>query len=438
MKFTKECLLQFNNLRLTYNSKNILNDISGSISKNQKIGLIGINGSGKTSLLKLLANIIHKNSGEISQNCKIEYVSQLDLEIYKKELLLYEYLGSRYEEWWLVLNMYQELFGKEIRENAKLNTLSGGELIKINISLAFAKSPDLIFLDEPTNHLDLTSIKLLQNLLIKTGVSFVVVSHNIDFLNKVVNRIWELDNGKLFVYGGNYDFYKQAKNRKIQSQQDQYEVVQKKLRKEKSALEKATEKYQKKSSELDKLSRMNDRSMPKIIRNSIKLKVQSNFSSAKHKKFNKISKVKKELESLKIQKRKQVHLNILTDDRTGLLIRITNGKLILSNNTETLKNIHFEIYHKEKIAILGDNGTGKTTFIKQLQYNFHPSLFGEIKYGSEYNTLYIDQKYDLIDKDLTLVENFTKNNRNIKYEDIRQELGNMCFYKEEEINKKSK
>lgn len=234
MLLQKQNFVQFKNLSVNFSKRAVLTSISGSVTLSDKIGLVGMNGSGKSTLLKCLASLILPTSGSILVNSKIVYVSQIDLATYRSEIPLYEYIEERHTDWWDVLQKYTELFGAELDETRRLKTFSGGEIVKLNIATAMSKKPDLLLLDEPTNHLDVTSIDQLESMLLQTNTAFIAVSHNIDFLNSVASTIWEIDNGKLNAYGGNYDLYVAEKERKVQSQIDKYKVTEKKLRKEKN------------------------------------------------------------------------------------------------------------------------------------------------------------------------------------------------------------
>ncbi len=438
MNIQNKTLLQFSDLSLSYGDKTLFNSISGSIVATDRIGLIGINGSGKSSLLKILAGLIKPDFGQVNKVGLIEYVPQIDLDLYKKDEPLYKHIENLYEEWWLVLSKYEELFESTLEENRIIKTLSGGELVKLNISIALVRNPDVLLLDEPTNHLDLNSLKKLVKLLKNIDIPFVIVSHNISFLNQIVNIIWEIDKEELLVYGGNYDFYKVEKDKMIKAQIDQYEVEKKKLKKEKLALQKANIQYAKKQAKLTRMARTNDRSLPKIVRNAIKLKVQTNYGVNKIKKEKNIEEVNQKVKELEIRKRKNLYLDLISEPKSGLIISISNGKLKLPNSTILVDEINLSLYHKDRLAILGNNGSGKTTFVKQLVYNHHPMLSGNIKYGSEYKVLYVDQKYDLVKVEQTITENIQSANPSINYENIRRVLGNMNFSSDFDINKTAK
>ncbi|MDD3647718.1 MAG: ABC-F family ATP-binding cassette domain-containing protein [Candidatus Dojkabacteria bacterium] len=438
MSIKNKTLLQFHNLILGYDGQQILSQVSGSIMHDDRIGLIGINGCGKSSLLKILAGILKPDDGQLTTACKIEYVPQLDFDLFRRHSHLYEFIGGKLEEWWLVLAEYEKLFKTSLDENRLLDTLSGGEAVKLNIATALSKDPDILLLDEPTNHLDLSSLAELEKVLQNLDIPFVIVSHNIEFLNAVVNTIWEIEKGKLTVYGGDYDFYKTEKDKLIEAQREQHEVTRKKLAKEKRALHRTTVRYQKKEAKLRRMGKEDDRSLPKIVRNSVKRKIQTNFGGTKVQKEKSIEELADKLISLKADRRKLVHLELNSQEKQGLLFSCSNSELTLPNGKTLLRDFDIDVHHSDRIAILGDNGSGKTTLVKQLSFKKKNSLLSNINYGNEYKTLFVDQKYDLVDLRISIFENIIRNNPNIGYEDTRKVLGNLNFPSDLDVTKKAK
>lgn len=438
MNIQNKTFLQFSNLSLSYGDKFLFDSVSGSIVACDRIGLVGINGSGKSSLLKILAGLIEPSSGSVNKAGTIEYVAQIDLGLYRKEIPLYKHIEISFDEWWLVLSEYERLFGKALEENRIINTLSGGELVKLNISIALVKKPDILLLDEPTNHLDLKSLKELENLLKNINIPFVVVSHNVNFLNKVVKTIWEIDNQKILVYGGNYDFYAEQKKLSQEAKLRQYEEKRKEIKK----LERVKLQEQKRAQRSQKvgkdISRKHDRSTDRFATGFFKNASEKSGARKKTMLENKENEITEKMDQLKIVQRKNIFLELHNVQKSGLIISISNGKLKLPDGTTLINEINLGIYHKDRFTIFGDNGSGKTTLVKQLVYNHHPMLSGDIKYGSEYKALYVDQKYDLVKVEQTITENIQSANPSINYENIRRVLGNMNFSSDFDINKTAK
>lgn len=437
MSIQNKTLLQFNNISLSFGEKLILDNISGSIIHGDKIGLIGINGSGKSSLLKYLASLGNANSGTLNKSCSVEYVPQLDFEQYRKDIQLFKYLEKLFEEWWLVLLKYEEYFKSNLDGDRILSSLSGGELVKLNITIAFAKAPELILLDEPTNHLDLKSLNELQEILQKTNIPFVLVSHNISFLNAVVKCIWELETGKLNVFGGNYNFYKEQKKLEKESLQRLYEAKQKELSRIEKAKELEIKRMQRTVKLGKKLKRTHDRGTDRFAMGFLKNASEMSNANKKAALLAKQNSIVKEMALYKQTNRKNIYLSLNSEPKSGSVLSIENGCLKLPSGEILITGIDLRIYHGDRIAILGDNGSGKTTLVKQFAFEKHDLLEGGVKYGLEYKSLFVDQKYDLINPELSIVENLLSNNKTISYENVRKVLGILGFSRNFDIDKKA-
>jgi len=401
----------------------VLDCISGSIVDGNRIGLIGVNGSGKSSLLQCIAGLTDKYTGDIVRNCSVEYIPQLDFELYRKDVPLHQYLGDIYEDWWKVFREYEKLFKSKLEDDRILSTLSGGEIVKLSLALALVKSPEVILFDEPTNHLDLNSLKALRSVLINANFSFVIVSHNINFLNSTANTIWEIEKGNLNIYGGNYKFYKEEKNNLVVKQKEEINALNKEINKLQKV---SSHKYSQARSLHKKVSSRNPyvrKLAGKKSRNAKILKTETE---------------KKTIELIEKKKKllnKNAYIDLNTEQKSGLILSINKGWLILPNNQELIKDMDMNIYHENRIAILGDNGIGKTTLIKQLDYNKNKLIKGDITYGSEYKTVYVDQNYDLVHPEKSIFENIPVNNKLITYENVRKVLGNVCFPSDWDIQK---
>ena len=194
----KNQLVTFKNLSLSFSDKLIFDSVSGDIPTGAKIGLVGINGAGKSSLLKILNGDIKPSSGKVSRHGLISYVPQLNLDELE-DIAVYSYIEEQFTDWWEVLSKLEELFSLKIDSTQKISNLSGGEVMKLNLAIALTRDPDLLLLDEPTNHLDLSSQERLIQILKRKELTLLVVSHNISFLNAVTNEIWAIKNKKKLI-----------------------------------------------------------------------------------------------------------------------------------------------------------------------------------------------------------------------------------------------
>lgn len=206
-------LLTCKNLKCQYGEKLLFDSINFNIRKNDKIGLIGVNGTGKSTLLSILANVKEPDSGDIEYigNVRISYMPQnfnIDENLTTMEYITEVVRGSEtalYEAKAILTKLEVYDFDKKIKE------LSGGTKRKIVMSGALAKPCDLLILDEPTNHLDCDIIEWLEKYLVKFNKAIFLVTHDRYFLEKVVNRIIELDHAKIYEYEANYSKYLEIK-----------------------------------------------------------------------------------------------------------------------------------------------------------------------------------------------------------------------------------
>lgn len=416
----------------------ILDNVSVSVNQGEKIGLVGVNGTGKTTFMKLLDGKVKPTSGKIQRSGNSFYVPQLDNRILRSEEVLWKYLQRYLNDWWLVQEHLERIFGwKEINVNQPLKTFSGGELVKIFLCLGFAKNPDILLLDEPTNHLDFPSIEALINALQDWKKSFITISHNTYFLNSATNTTWLLQDKDIRVYGGNYDYYKVQYQQEIEAQKKDYSAELKK----KNKIEESIRKEQKRAARSQKVGKdlKGDHSMSNIEKGFFANKASIVAGKNKDKLLQIKSDSERRLKELKIKESKNIYLEIDKGNlaKGRLLFDIRNTSLSIEKK-ELLKIPSFKMYVGDRIAILGANGTGKTLFVKTLLNSVVTdsiSLTGDINISPKFNSIYLSQKYEIVDPSLTLVENVQKVNKKINYETVRRLLGNFLFKNEETIIK---
>src|SRR3989344_7419150 len=186
-------MLQINNITFKYpTGETLLENISETILAKDKIALVGYNGSGKSTLFKLIAQILEPTTGNIQSTTTVKYIQQIDLELNKSNEKLYKYLEKNHEEWWKIILAAKQIFNTELNPEQTLNSLSGGEMMKLNISTALAYNPGILLLDEPTNHLDTGSLQILNDFLLQFSGAYIIISHDHFFLNNVVTKVWEI------------------------------------------------------------------------------------------------------------------------------------------------------------------------------------------------------------------------------------------------------
>lgn len=425
-------VLLIQKLNIEVENKVLLKDISISMPNNGKVGLIGPNGSGKTSLLNSVIN----SYKEVQISGSYYYVPQLDLEILNQNSSLYMYISKYFDEWWKVLETFRIRFnGKELDPEQKLNTLSGGELTKINLSIAYLINADLLILDEPTNHLDKNSLDYLIKFLNEYKKSFIVVSHDVYFLDNVVNTIWAIEDQTINIYGGNYTYYKEQQRLKTEGQLRQYEAKKKDLDKINKAIHKENQRASRSIGMNEKYK--HDRSMPAIVRGGYKNTATLHAGQIKDRLEVQQSRIQEETNKLKPKVIKKAYLDISSNSGKHTLINLTNTELKL-NNSKLLSIPNFVVTAKDRVLIEGNNGSGKTSLVKALLKFSDYKLEGEIYISNALKTAYISQKYEIVDTSLSLVENVSSINKELPYQEIRKYLGNFLFLTEDDVNKKAK
>jgi len=354
--------IYFENLTKIYNGKTIFAKIKGQIDQDDRIGLIGLNGVGKTTLMKLLTGLEEADDGQINYtppNLKILYLPQYP-QFDEQSTVLGEVLKatcgqekSYVEAEVKAKKVLNEMGLREESWSQKASSLSGGEKTKLMLCQAMVKEFDMLFLDEPTNHLDMDSCSWLENFLKQLKKPMLLVSHDRYFLDNVTNKIWELTPEKLKSYPGNYSAYKLQKEKEDKSLIKEYEKQQARIASLEEMINTRKNWYQA----------------------AHKGAGQNDFWRSKAKKHASVLKAKeKELERLKssaVTKPKKV-ISPAFDIINKALIRqklpptLVEVQELTKNYGEKLifENASFTIKRHDKIALLGTNGTGKTTLLK--------------------------------------------------------------------------
>ncbi|MGB1241925.1 MAG: ribosomal protection-like ABC-F family protein [Chitinophagales bacterium] len=405
----------------------LFDNLQFSIITGDKIGLVGANGVGKSTLLKMMAEQLKPQKGYVNCPKKIYYLPQIDLENYQKTTPLYEYLAGEIENWWDVFVLLEQQFQTYLPENLPLKALSGGELMKLHLSLGLLQQPDLLLLDEPTNHLDLKALADLQTFLSESYKgTFLMVSHNTHFLNQTVEAIWELEDGKLQVFDGNYSDYRQQKTDLVNARQRQYESARKELRKAARNVE-----VEQKRAARSRRDFHEKKSEDKKTKSYFKNKVQK--TAAKNKDLNQqlLQKAQQKMDVHKSRSELKVFWKPKTSEshKKRLLFEFRNAKLKLPNGDVLVSEIDFSLHFGERILLGGKNGSGKTSLIRNLQPNLTKPVFieGGLQLGNELKVAFIDQKYDLVNPKKTLLENMEMANPLLNFNGIRQQLGRFLF-----------
>lgn len=401
-----------NNLRKQIGNKEILDGVSFVLSDHDKIGLVGSNGAGKSTLLKILSSEISKDSGDIKLNGEtISYLKQ-EIPYAYNDLSIIEYIKQEIgidelenklhelennltddcmEEYGDVLNHFLALDGYSFEDNLngvllglhldkdlshKIGTLSGGQKIKVLLATLLMKNSDILLLDEPTNNLDLDAIEWLENSLSNSEKKMIIVSHDEAFLNHIVNRIFELEQGKINIYNLSYKQYLEQKELEYEQLKTQYVKAQEEKDKLKKQVQKAKE--------------WANKGVNKKAHNDHD-KIANNFAKERTNSGN-VSKLNKALQNIEIPRFEEKEpINVIFNmiDSKGNR-DILFEHLVCGYDSFRTPELNLLIPFGTKLNIVGGNGTGKTTLVKTLLGKNVP-IKGNIKIGNDVKMGYISQ-----------------------------------------------
>lgn len=399
-------LISVNNLTFGYegSTNNIFENVSFNIDTDWKLGLIGRNGKGKTTFLKLLLGN-YEYKGKITKNVDFDY---FPFEIKDKKKMAIEIVNEiapNVEDWEIIkelnlLNANTEILYREF------NLLSGGEQVKILLISLFLKGNNFLLIDEPTNHLDSeTRNHLVEYLKRKNG--FILVSHDRNFLDKVVNHIISINNTNIDIQKGNFSSWQENKIR-----QDNFEITQnEKLIKDISRLEIASKNTENWSNKIEKSKYKTIDSESSIDRGYV------GHQSAKMMKKSKV--IEKRIEKA-IDEKSSLLNNIDRNDNLKIIplesrkspIIVVKDLQIKYNNKKIFNKTSFQVNNKDRIAITGKNGIGKSSVLKliigdEIEYD------GIIKVNNELTISYVSQNTDYLKGSLKAFANQNKINESI-------------------------
>lgn len=433
--------------------KLLFNSINFTIPSHSKSALVGSNGMGKSTLLKIIAKEIEPLEGYVNIQGEIFYVPQMFgnfndftiaecLKIDKKLNALQHITNGEVDEiYFETLNddwdieercqqalQYWKLEGLNL--NQKLESLSGGQKTKVFLAGIQINQPEIILLDEPTNHLDLEGRNLLYDFIERTNSTVVIVSHDRALLN-LVDTVFELSNQGISTYGGNYEFY--AEQKAIEN-----EALENDIHSKERALKKAKEKERETIERKQKLDargkgKQEKSGVARIMMNTLRNNAEKNSSKLKSVHAEKINDISGDLRDLRSSVRNvgQMKVNFNDSNLHSGKILISTEEINYTYHQENLwkENLNLEIRSDDRILIKGSNGSGKTTLIKLLLGYLQPSI-GRIS-KSDFQTIYIDQEYSLIDRNASVHEFAEQFNDNAMPEsEVKTLLSRFLFGKE--------
>lgn len=436
--------ISLNKINKSYGFNNVLNNLSFDVKTNERVALIGSNGCGKTTTLKIIVGIESYDSGNISirKESKIGYLTQMppkeDDNVSAKSVYLrgvqelidlenkindfVENMSSNEKDIKL-LDKLQEEFRisggyslkekiEKIRNGFKItnelldreyNKLSGGEKTLINLASIILSNPDILLLDEPTNHLDIDTLEWFEEYLSSYNGTVVIISHDRYFLDRTVNKIIEIENGNANIYHGNYSYYLKESEKRLMVEFQNYKNQQKEIK----ALKEAIERYKVWGAKSDN---------PMFFRRAKAIETRLEKMEV--------------IEKPKTKSELRINLNV--EDRTSNRVMVISNLNLKIGNKELLRNSHMEVYYKERVCLMGKNGAGKTTLIKNILSNTHDN----IKLGTNIKIGYIPQEIRFDNEDLTIYEHMRKIFVGSESE-LRSKL-NQFYFTADNIDKKVK
>lgn len=450
----KEIMLILQNISYIHQNKDVLfHDISLSLQDNKKIALIGNNGVGKSTLLKIIAGELTVAHGHKSVDGTIYYVPQIfgqynhltvaqALNIDRKLSALHQILSGIVTEdnltvldddWNIEDRCLEALSYWKLTDLAleqKLNTLSGGQKTKVFLAGINIHQPKLILLDEPSNQLDGISRALLYQFIRSSSSTMIVVSHDRSLLNQL-DSMYELTSSGLIYYNGNYDFYLEEKKIRQDALIHDIKHVEKEIRKTKIKARETLERQQK----LDARgkSKQQKEGVSRIMMNTLRNNAEKSTAKIKDTHNEKNADLSQELQILRkgIPDIDKIKFG-LTDSNLHAgkkLFEVNDLNCNFNGKQLWNTNLDFQISSKERIALKGENGSGKTTLI-QILLNKIRDYQGEV-YRAEQKTVYIDQDYSMIDNDLTIYDQVQLfNDTRLEEHEIKIRLNRFLFGKD--------
>jgi macrolide transport system ATP-binding/permease protein len=407
-------VLQVRDLIKEYEGSPVLNGVTFHLAGGERVGLVGTNGCGKTTLMKILAGELPCESGSVrwvTDGLSRAYLSQEAP--FDPGQTLGRQLKGIPDGLLARCGITREMLSR------KPGALSGGQKTRAALARALHRSPDVLLLDEPTNHLDTDGLAWLESLLASYRGSVLVVSHDRYFLDRVTTRIIEMENGKVKEYPGNYSAYAEQKRMELERAQEEYRqyVVQKKHLEE--AIRRQTAWAQ---------ANVNFKPPQDALPN------WRPYQGAQAKAKMQIAKsMEKRLERIKVEKpREATAIRIRMDDAGGVaknLILAENLGFTYDGERWILRDAGFYVQRGEKVAIIGPNGAGKSTLIRLILGELAPTE-GTL-YRSPLRVAYLAQEMEHLNPENTVLTEVTGGNRAMDQAYVRTLLGCLLFSREQ-------
>lgn len=397
------------NISKAYLDKEVLKNMSFTVNNNERIGIVGRNGCGKTTLIKIILGEVLPDIGSVDIKTSIGYLPQANEahDISLSGIVNNKDLSKD------IRRLINELELEKLKDK-DISLLSGGEKTKLMFVSAVMGKPELLILDEPTNFLDWKSIEIMEEYLRKYKGALIAISHDRVFLDNIAEEILEINKGELNRYKGNYTWYREQKDK--EEEREKIEYI--KYKKKQKALRQAAQGI------MDKANKLNATS-------------QNDYLRGRNKKLAKRSKsILKRIEKLQeVDKpfiEKEVYISFDEAD-IGSPILVNGENITKFFDRLLFKDINFQVNRGKKIALIGDNGTGKSTLINIILGR--TGFDGNIRINSSTKIGYLSQEFEGFDFDNTVIDEMKKITDDLSL--IRNTLGQLMI-RDDDIYKKFK
>jgi ATP-binding cassette subfamily F protein uup len=382
-------LLSLKNVSLSYGGKPLLDDVEFHIERGDRICLLGVNGTGKSTMLRVLAGESNPDAGQVIRSSGIRVTrlpQQVPTHLCGKvlDIVCPDHENPDFAR--EALEARQILTRLDLDEDADFSTLSGGTRRRVLLAQTLAGAPDVVMLDEPTNHLDLDSIAWLESYLLRRCKTFLFISHDRSFLRRIASRVVELDRGHLSDWNCDYDTFLIRKEEALSAEALQWDRLDKKLEKEEAWRRRGVK--------------------ARTVRNQGRLRA---------------------LESLRSERRQRrertgaVQMSIQESDRTGQIVIKADHVTFGYGATPLIRDFTTVITRGDRIGIIGPNGCGKTTLLNLLLNSSCPSP-GTITHGTNLQIAYSDQLRAQLDENKTLAENIVQGKEFIMLQGVKRHV----------------
>lgn len=440
-------ILNATNISKSFGSNEIIKDANFLVNEHEKVAIVGINGAGKTTLLKILTGEERADSGNVilAKDAKLGYLRQINnvdstlsiidelytviehiLNMEKRMLEMQEQmqhlsgeeLEALYSSYTALTHSYELMDGYAAKSKVigilkglgfdendferKINTLSGGQKTRVFLAKLLLEEPDIILLDEPTNHLDLRSIEWLESYLLNYKGAVIIVSHDRYFLDKIVSKVIDIENAEVQMYSGNYSDFSAKKQMLLDAKMKEYLNQQQEIKHQEAVI--------------TKLKQFN---REKSIKRA----------ESRQKQLEKIDRVEAPVTHIENMK-----LSLDISKESGKDVLTVHDLSKSFDEKHLFSNINFEIKRGERVAIIGDNGTGKTTLLKIINGLLSPDT-GEVIYGSNVSIAYYDQEHQVLHMDKTLFDEISDTYPEMNNTQIRNILAAFLFTGEDVFKK---